>query len=270
MSGIEWWLQFGWYQLGIENFLVALVLAGVWVLVAADVYVFHRIRDRRGQGVLLGLPILTWALLACKQALDSTQIDMLGNQSRYPRFWSCIVASALAGLLVSASTLTSDRLLAAPGPYFGPSRGVVRCNIASLVVWLAVWSAAFAHEASAMNGAATADDSDQVHIVISAPYAGRANPAGSERVLAGVRVRLREQGFVPQGGAASDADGERWLWHEPRLDALETRLESSDDGVMITLRQLQGGRGPQFEATFSKLSAVVGACMTAATPQPRP
>jgi len=148
MSDMEWWLQYGWYQMGVEDFLVALVLGSAWVLVAADVYAFHRTRDRRGRGALVGLPILIWALLACRQAINTTQIDMAGNHSRYPHFWSCILASALAGLVVSASTLASDRLLAAPGPYGGPSRGVIRCNIISLVVWLGIWTATFAHEAS--------------------------------------------------------------------------------------------------------------------------
>ncbi len=148
MSDIEWWLQYGWYQLGLEDFLVALVLSGVWVLVGADIYAFHRTRDRRGHGAVVGLPILMWALLACRQAINTTQIDMAGNYSRYPHFWACIVASALAGLVVSGSTLASDRFLAPPGPYPGPSRGVIRCNIISLLVWLGVWTAAFAHEAT--------------------------------------------------------------------------------------------------------------------------
>ncbi len=148
MSDIDWWLKYGWYQLGVEDFWVAVVLAGAWLLVSADVYAFHRTRDRRGRGVLVGLPILTWALLACRQAINTTQIDMAGNYSRSPHFWSCIVASALVGLVVSVSTLVSDRLLAAPGPYGGPSRGLIRCNVTSLVVWLGVWTAAFAHEAS--------------------------------------------------------------------------------------------------------------------------
>ena len=148
MSDIDWWLQYGWYQLGVEDFVVALVLGGAWMLVAVDVYAFHRTRDRRGRGVLLGLPILMWAFLACRQAINTTQIDMAGNYSRYPHYWACVVASALVGLVVSVSTLVNDRLLAPPGPYGGPSRGVIRCNIISLTVWLTVWTWAFAHEAS--------------------------------------------------------------------------------------------------------------------------
>jgi hypothetical protein len=148
VSEFEWWCQYGWYQDGVEDFLVALALAGAYVVVSADVYVFHRTRDRRGRGVLVSLPILAWALLACRQAINTSQIDMAGNYSHYPHFWWCILGSSLAGLLVSASTLATDRLLAAPGPYGGVSRGVIRCNIVSLAVWLAVWSWAFAHEAT--------------------------------------------------------------------------------------------------------------------------
>ena len=94
-------------------------------------------------------------------------------------------------------------------------------------------------------------------------YRAFGNPAGSERVLAGARVRLREHDFVHQGGEASQQDGELWVWHEGRRDALETRLASSDDGITITLRQNGGARGPQFNAMLNKLSGVVSACMTA-------
>jgi hypothetical protein len=148
MSITEWWLQYGWYQLGVEDFFVALLFGGVWLVVAADVYVFHRARDFRGRGRLAGLPMVIWGLLACRQAINTTQIDMAGDYSRYPAFWSCIVASALAGLLVSISTLASDRLLAGPAPSGGLSRGVVACNIVGVVLWLAVWAAAFARELS--------------------------------------------------------------------------------------------------------------------------
>jgi len=112
------------------------------------------------------------------------------------------------------------------------------------------------------------DEADQVHIILAAPYAGRASPAGSERVLAGARVRLREHGFVHQAGAPPEPDGELWLWHEGRADALETRLASSDDGVTITLRQVEGERGPEFQATMNKLSGVGRACITTATSPP--
>jgi hypothetical protein len=104
--------------------------------------------------------------------------------------------------------------------------------------------------------------------MLAAPYAGKANQAGSQRLLAGVRVRLREHGFVYQGGAAPEPDGELWLWHEGRPDALETRLASSDDGITITLRQIQGERGPEFQAMQNTLSGVVSACMTAAASPP--
>jgi hypothetical protein len=118
--------------------------------------------------------------------------------------------------------------------------------------------------------AATAcNEADQVHIMLAAPYAGKANPVGSERVLAGARVRLREHGFVHQGGAAAaEPDGELWLWHEGRPDALETRLASSDEGITITLRQIQGERGPEFQAVQNTLSRVVSACMAAAASPP--
>ena len=112
------------------------------------------------------------------------------------------------------------------------------------------------------------NEADQVHIRLTAPYAGTANPAGSQRVLAGARVRLREHGFVHQGGAAPERDGELWVWHEGRPDALETRLASSAEGITITLRQVQGERGPEFQATQNTLSGVVRACMTAAASPP--
>lgn len=112
------------------------------------------------------------------------------------------------------------------------------------------------------------DEADQVHIILAAPYAGRANPAGSERVLAGARVRLREHGFVHQAGAPPEPDGELWLWHGGRADALETRLASSDDGITITLRQVEGERGAEFQAVMNRLSGVVSACMTTAASPP--
>jgi hypothetical protein len=108
------------------------------------------------------------------------------------------------------------------------------------------------------------DERNQVHIVLSAPYAGKANPAGSERVLAGARVRLGEHGFVHEGGEASQPDGELWAWHEGADDALESRLTSSDDGIAVTLRQVKGERGPQFNAMLNTLSRVVSACMMTA------
>ena len=106
------------------------------------------------------------------------------------------------------------------------------------------------------------DEPNEVHISLPPPYAGKTNPAGAERVLAGARVRLREKGFVHQGGAANEHDGEVWVWHEGRPDALRTRLGSSDDGVTITLRQVSGERGPEFNAAMNTLDGVVGACMT--------
>jgi len=84
-------------------------------------------------------------------------------------------------------------------------------------------------------------------------------------------MRLREHGFVREGGAALDPDGELWLWYEGRSDALETRLTSSDDGIMITLRQVTGERGPEFLSMENTLSRVVSACMTTgASPVPPP
>lgn len=119
------------------------------------------------------------------------------------------------------------------------------------------------------------DEPDQVHIILAEPFAGRGNPAGSERVLDGARVRLRQHGFVHQAGTAPAPDGERWLWHEGRADALETRLASSDEGITITLRQVKGERGPEFQMVLNKLSGVVSACMAAGasppvSPQARP
>lgn len=112
--------------------------------------------------------------------------------------------------------------------------------------------------------ATACDEPDQVHIILAAPYAGKANPAGSERVLSGARARLREHGFVRQAGAPPEPAGERWLWHEGNADALETRLASSDDGITITLRQVEGERGSEFQVMMNELSGVVSACMTTA------
>jgi hypothetical protein len=148
VSDVEWWLEYGWYQHGVEDFLVALVLASAWLLIAADVYGFHRTRDRRGRGLLVSVPILMWALLACRQAINTTQIDMVGGHSHYPHFLWCILASGLAGLVLSISSFVTDRLLAGPGPYNGPCRGVMRCNVISLAVWLGAWTTAFGYEAS--------------------------------------------------------------------------------------------------------------------------
>jgi hypothetical protein len=106
------------------------------------------------------------------------------------------------------------------------------------------------------------DEPNQVYITVPPPYAGTPNPAGAERVLAAARVRLGEHGFVHQGGEASEQDGEVWVWHEGSSDSLETRLESSDKGITITLRQITGQRGPEFNAMLHKLSGVVRACMT--------
>jgi len=143
---LEAWFQYGWYQLGIEDFVAVLILAAVWLWVTAHVFVFHRTHDRRGRGVVVATPIVAWLLFACRQAINTSQIDMAGGYSRYPAFLSCVVGSALVGLLVGGIAFASDRLLAAPGVYTGPSRGVVRCSLAAILGWAAVWLAAFAHE----------------------------------------------------------------------------------------------------------------------------
>jgi hypothetical protein len=143
---LEWWLRDGWYQLGLLEYASVLILAVVWLWVAAHQFVFHRTRDRRGRGILIALPIIAWVLYACRQAVDATSIDMVGGYSRYPSFWSRVVASAVVGLVVSAATFASDRLLAPPGPYEGPSRGVVRCNCIAFSGWIAMWVGVFVHE----------------------------------------------------------------------------------------------------------------------------
>lgn len=156
----------------------------------------------------------------------------------------------------SAALAADPCVVRTPHPSDGAmNRGTVVVGIAAALSCLATTAC---HEA------------DPVHIMLAAPYAGRTNPAGSERVLAGARVRLREHGCVHQGGAAPDPDGEVWIWHEGRADGLETRLASSDVGITITLRQVQGERGPEFQAMMNKLSGVVTACMTAASPPVSP
>jgi hypothetical protein len=140
------WFEYGWYWLGIGDFAAVLGAAVIWLCVAADIFVFHRTHDRRGRGVLLAGPMLAWLLFACRQAINTSQIDMAGGYSRYPAFLSCVVGSGLVGLLVGSVAFATDRFLAGPGPYAGPCRGVIRCTIAAILGWMVVWSAAFAHE----------------------------------------------------------------------------------------------------------------------------
>jgi hypothetical protein len=142
----EWWLRDGWYQLGVVEYAAVLILAAIWLWVAAHQFVFRRTRDRRGRGLLIAMPIIAWALCAYWQALNATQIDMAGGYSRYPSFWSRVIASALVGLVVSCATFASDRLLAPPGPYEGPSRGVARCNSIAFFGWVTIWVGVFVHE----------------------------------------------------------------------------------------------------------------------------
>jgi hypothetical protein len=143
---LEWWLRDGWYQLGVVEFAAVLILAAVWLWVAAHQFVFRRTRDRRGRGLLIAMPIIAWAVFAYSQALNGTQIAMAGGYSRYPSFWMRILASALVGFVVSCATFATDRLLAAPGPYGGPSRGVARCNKIAFFGWATIWVAVFLNE----------------------------------------------------------------------------------------------------------------------------
>jgi len=63
--------------------------------------------------------------------------------------------------------------------------------------------------ASACLFIAACDEADQGStIILAAPYAGRANLVGSEWVLEGVCVRLREHGFVYKAGASFNPGGE--------------------------------------------------------------
>jgi hypothetical protein len=143
---LEWWLRVGWYQLGVLEYAAVLVLAAVWLWVAAHQFVFRRNRDRRGRGTLIAMPIIAWALCACWQAISATHIDMADGYSRFPSYWSRVVSSALVGLVVSCATFASDRLLAPSGPYGGPSRGVVRSNGIAFFGWITVWVAVFLNE----------------------------------------------------------------------------------------------------------------------------
>jgi hypothetical protein len=128
------------------EYAVVLIVTAVWLWVAAHQFVFRCNRDRRGRGLLLASPIIAWVLIAFRQAVDATSIDMAGGYSRYPSFWSRVLASALVGLVVSGATFATDRLLAAPGPYGGPSRGVLRCNVIAFTGWTTIWVAVFVHE----------------------------------------------------------------------------------------------------------------------------
>ncbi|MGV8040431.1 MAG: hypothetical protein AB2L07_10250 [Thermoanaerobaculaceae bacterium] len=91
---------------------------------------------------------MVWALFVCRQALNATQYDIVRGYTRYPHFWSCILASALVGLVVFAVTILTNRLLAATGSYRKPSVGVVVSSLTALAVWITVWLGVFAHEAS--------------------------------------------------------------------------------------------------------------------------
>jgi hypothetical protein len=144
----EWWLRHGWYELGLVEFAPVLVLAGTGLVVAAALRLLRGSRERRGRGILLSLPLIAWALFVCRQALNATQYDIVRGYTRYPHFWSCILASALVGLVVFAVTIFTNRLLAATGSYRRPAVGVVVSSIVALAVWITVWVGVFAHEAS--------------------------------------------------------------------------------------------------------------------------
>jgi hypothetical protein len=152
VSDLEWWLKYGWYQLGVEDFAPVLVLAAVWLLVAAELFVFHRARTRRGRGIVVAVPVVGWALFGVRQAVNATQMDVAGPHARYPYYWSCILASALAGLAVFLVIVLADRLLAPAGTHRRPSGGVVTSGIVGFVLWVAVWIAVCAHEASLPTG----------------------------------------------------------------------------------------------------------------------
>jgi hypothetical protein len=143
----EWWLRHGWRQLGVEDFAPVLILTAVWLLVAIHRRVFHPARVRKGRGVVTSIPIIAWALFALRQAVNATQLDLAGPYTRYPYYWSCILASGLVGIVVFTAIVTSDRLLATAGTR-RISVGVLASGFAAVCVAVVVWIGVFVHEAS--------------------------------------------------------------------------------------------------------------------------
>jgi hypothetical protein len=82
VSDLEWWLKYGWYQLGVEDFAPVLVLTAAWLLVTVELFVFHRAKTRHGRGIVVAVPLIAWALFGFRQAINATQIDMAGSHPR--------------------------------------------------------------------------------------------------------------------------------------------------------------------------------------------
>ena len=149
MSYPEWLLREGWnYWWRFEGFAPALLLAIVWL--AASLYrkAFRKPLARQRRSVASLLPIVVWAVLAWRQAINASAIDMAGPAVRYPIFWTCVASSALAGAIVCGTWLAADRVLASPGPTQRLSLGALAPALIAWNLTAAVWIGVFVREAS--------------------------------------------------------------------------------------------------------------------------
>jgi hypothetical protein len=153
VSDLEWWLKYGWYRLGVEDFAPVLVLTAIWLLVTVELAVFHRAKTRHGRGIVVAVPLIAWALFGFRQAINATQIDMAGSYTRYPYYWLCVLTSALVGAVVAVVVVVGDRLLTPTGMHKRLSPGVAVTGIVGGALWVILWIGVFVREASLPPGA---------------------------------------------------------------------------------------------------------------------
>ena len=154
MSHLDWWLKYGWYRLGVEDFGPVLVLTAIWLLVTVELFVFHRAKTRHGRGIVVAVPLIAWALFGFRQAINATQIDMAGSYTRYPYYWLCVLTSAVVGAVVAMVVVVVDRLLTPSGMHKRLSPGVAVAGIVGSALWAILWIGVFVHEALLSRGAA--------------------------------------------------------------------------------------------------------------------
>ena len=100
MSDLEWWLKYGWYRLGVEDFAAVLVLTAVWLLVTVELFVFHRAKTRH-DARHRGRHSSTRGL-SSDSGRPSRNADRHGGPyPRYPYYWLCVLTSALVWAVVA-------------------------------------------------------------------------------------------------------------------------------------------------------------------------
>lgn len=151
MGLVDWWFTYGWRELVIADYAVALGLAAVWWIVACLRRIHRPAALSSTISSIWFVPVAAWALQAVAAALNSTQLDLTSNVSRVLFTWMYAASSVLAGLAVGAACLAAQLFASRPPRDWGRSRVV----ILSAVAWAgtaAVWGAVLVRESVFVEG----------------------------------------------------------------------------------------------------------------------